>query len=144
MPLVILIIGLLLLILLTAYFKFDAYIAFLIVAIFVGLAGGMDPMKISGAIEKGIGDTLGNLAIILGFGAMLGKIVADSGAAQRISITLIDKFGGRNVQWALMIAGFLIGVPLFYSVGFVLLVPLQRSHFPIRDAIPWSRHGPGA
>ncbi len=124
MPLVILIIGLLILIVLTAYFKIDAFISFMIVAIFVGLAGGMDPMKISMAIEKGIGETLGSLAIILGFGAMLGKIVADSGAAQRISITLIEKFGDRHVQWALLLAGFLIGIPLFFSVGFVILVPI--------------------
>jgi Gnt-I system high-affinity gluconate transporter len=124
MPILILIIGLLILILLTAYFKIDAFISFLIVSIFVGIAGGLEPLKISGAIEKGIGDTLGSLAIILGFGAMLGKIVADSGAAQRISVTLIDKFGTRYTQWSLLVAGFLIGVPLFYSVGFVLLVPL--------------------
>ena len=124
MPILILLIGLLILILLTAYFKIDAFISFLIVSIFVGIAGGLDPSKISGAIEKGIGDTLGSLAIILGFGAMLGKIVADSGAAQRISVTLIGKFGARYTQWSLLVAGFLIGIPLFYTVGFVLLVPL--------------------
>ena len=124
MPLIILAIGLLILIVLTAWLKLDAFISFMIVAVFVGLTGGMDPAGISGAIQKGIGNTLGNLAIILGFGAMLGKMVADSGAAQRISVTLIDRFGKKNVQWALMVAGFLIGVPLFYSVGFVLLVPL--------------------
>ncbi|HLF35749.1 MAG TPA: gluconate:H+ symporter [Cyclobacteriaceae bacterium] len=124
MPILILIAGLIILILLTVYVKIDAFISFLIVAILVGLAGGMDPLKISSSIERGIGSTLGSLAIILGFGAMLGKIVADSGAAQRISVTFIEKFGSGNAQWALMVAGFLIGVPLFYSVGFVLLVPL--------------------
>jgi Gnt-I system high-affinity gluconate transporter len=124
MPILILIIGLLILILLTAYFKINAFISFIIVSVFIGIAGGLDPLKISSAIEKGIGNTLGSLAIILGFGAMLGKIVADSGAAQKISITLIDKLGGRNAQWALLACGFLIGVSLFYEVGFVLLVPL--------------------
>lgn len=124
MPVFILIIGVLLLIMLTVFIKLDAFISFILVAIFVGLASGMDPLIISSSIQKGIGDTLGFLAIILGFGAMLGKLIADSGAAQRISITLIDLFGKKKVQWALMVTGFLVGVPLFYSVGFVLLVPL--------------------
>ena len=124
MPVIILVIGILVLILLTVFIKLDAFISFILVAIFVGLASGMDPLTISSSIQTGIGDTLGFLAIILGFGAMLGKLVADSGAAQRISITLIDVFGKKNVQWALMVTGFLVGVPLFYSVAFVLLVPL--------------------
>jgi Gnt-I system high-affinity gluconate transporter len=124
MPVVILFIGILLLILLTVIIKLDAFISFILVGIFVGLASGMDPLTISSSIQSGIGDTLGFLAIILGFGAMLGKLVADSGAAQRISITLIDIFGKKKVQWALMVTGFLVGVPLFYSVAFVLLVPL--------------------
>lgn len=124
MPILILITGILLLILLTVALKLDAFISFILVAIFVGLTSGMDPLIISSSIQKGIGNTLGFLAIILGFGAMLGKLVSDSGAAQRISITLIGMFGKNKVQWALMITGFLVGVPLFYSVGFVLLVPL--------------------
>jgi len=124
MPVLILIIGILLLIFLTAIIKLDAFVSFILVAIFVGLATGMDPLNISSSIQTGMGGTLGFLAIILGFGAMLGKLVADSGAAQRISITLIELFGKKKVQWALMVTGFLVGVPLFYSVAFVLLVPL--------------------
>ena len=124
MPIVVLIIGILLLILLTTIVKLDAFISFILVAIFMGLAAGMNPSDISGSIIQGMGGTLGFLAIILGFGAMLGKLVSDSGAAQRISITLLDKFGQSKVQWAFLTAGFLVGVPLFYSVGFVLLVPL--------------------
>jgi len=124
MPIFILIFGILLLILLTVIIKLDAFVSFILVAIFVGLASGMDPLTISSSIQTGIGNTLGFLAIILGFGAMLGKLVSDSGAAQRISITLIEIFGKNKVQWALMITGFLVGIPLFYSVAFVLLVPL--------------------
>ncbi len=124
MPIIILIIGILMLILFTAIIRLDAFVSFILVAIFVGLAGGMDPLTISSSIQTGIGNTLGFLAIILGFGAMLGKLISDSGAAQRISITFIHIFGKNKVQWALMVAGFLVGIPLFYSVAFVLLVPL--------------------
>ena len=74
------------------------------------------------SIQKGIGDTLGFLVLILGFGAMLGKLVADSGAAQRITSRLISGFGVKNIQWAVVVAGFIVGVPMFYSVGFVILI----------------------
>ena len=124
MPILILIIAIILLILLTTWLKIDGFISFILVAVFVGLAGGLDPITISSSIQKGMGNTLGFLAIILGFGAMLGKLVSDSGAAQRISITLLQWFGDKRVMWAFLVTGFLVGVPLFYSVGFVLLVPL--------------------
>ncbi len=124
MPVIILVAGIILLILLTAIIKLDAFISFILVAIFVGLASGMDPLTLSSSIQDGMGNTLGFLAIILGFGAMLGKLISDSGAAQRISITLVNWFGRKNIQWALMVTGFLVGIPLFYSVGFVLLVPI--------------------
>jgi Gnt-I system high-affinity gluconate transporter len=91
----------------------------------MGVVTGMELSTISGSIITGMGNTLGFLAIILGFGAMLGKLISDSGAAQRISITLLDKFGKKNVIWALTAAGFIVGVPLFFGVGFVLLVPLM-------------------
>jgi Gnt-I system high-affinity gluconate transporter len=76
------------------------------------------------SIETGIGNILGMLVLILGFGAMLGKLVADSGAAQRITSKLVSSFGKKNIQWAVVIAGFIVGIPMFYSVGFVILVPL--------------------
>jgi len=64
------------------------------------------------------------LLIILGLGAMLGKLVADSGAAQRITSVLVRRFGTKNVQWAVVLTGFIVGIPMFYTVGFVILVPL--------------------
>jgi len=91
----------------------------------MGVVTGMELSTISGSIITGMGNTLGFLAIILGFGAMMGKLISDSGAAQRISITLLDKFGKKNVIWALTLAGFIVGVPLFFGVGFVILVPLM-------------------
>jgi Gnt-I system high-affinity gluconate transporter len=124
MPLVIVIIGILLLVLLIGYFKINAFIAFIVVSIGIGLAEGMPATAVSQAVQTGIGNILGFLVIILGFGAMLGKLVADSGAAQRISSSLIDAFGIKNIHWALVLTGFIVGIPLFYSVGFVILVPL--------------------
>jgi Gnt-I system high-affinity gluconate transporter len=124
MSLVVLLIGILLLILLISWARLNAFIAFMLVSIFVGITMGMDMTRVTNAIQKGIGDTLGSLVIIIGFGAMLGKLVADSGAAQRISSGLMKVFGTRYLQWALVLTGFIIGIPLFYNVGFVLMVPL--------------------
>lgn len=124
MPLAIVIIGILLLFVLIARFKVNAFIAFIIVSILVGLAEGMDLESVVTAIQNGIGNTMGYLVLILGLGAMLGKLVADSGAAQRITTKLVSKFGKKNIQWALVLTGFIVGIPMFYSVGFVILVPL--------------------
>jgi Gnt-I system high-affinity gluconate transporter len=124
MPLLIVIIGIILLILLITVVKLDTFISFVIISLAVGLAEGMKPGALLTSVETGIGSTLGSLVMILGFGAMLGKLVADSGAAQRISASLINLFGIRYIQWALVITGFIVGVPMFYNVGFVIMVPL--------------------
>ncbi len=124
MTYLILIGGIALLIILIAFFRFNAFIAFLIVSISVGLCSGMTVPSVVLSIQKGIGDLLGNLVIIIGLGAMLGKLVADSGAALRISTGLIQSFGKKYIVWALVLTCFIIGVPLFYNVAFVLAVPL--------------------
>ncbi|MBT8298691.1 MAG: gluconate:H+ symporter [Maribacter sp.] len=124
MPLLIVILGIVLLFLLIAKFKLNAFISFVIVSLLVGVAEGMEFLKVLASIETGIGKTLGSLIMILGFGAMLGKLVADSGAAQRITTKLVDKFGKKNIQWAVVLTGFIVGIPMFYTVGFVILIPL--------------------
>ena len=124
MPVLIVIFGIVLLFLLIAKFKLNAFISFIIVSLVVGVAEGMEFLKVLGSIEEGIGKTLGSLIMILGFGAMLGKLVADSGAAQRITTKLVDKFGKKNIQWAVVLTGFIVGIPMFYTVGFVILIPL--------------------
>jgi Gnt-I system high-affinity gluconate transporter len=124
MAVITVILGISLLLLLILIFKLNAFLAFVIVSLAVGLAVGMNLEQAVLSIEKGIGNTLGFLVIILGFGAMLGKLVAESGAAQRITSRLIRAFGLKNIQWAVMLTGFIVGVPLFYDVGFVILVPL--------------------
>jgi gluconate transporter len=116
--------GILVLILLIAFFRLNTFLSFIIVAIGLGIALGIPMAEVSKAIQKGIGSTLGFLVIILGFGAMLGKLVADSGAAQRIADTLIRIFPNKYVQWAVVLTGFIVGIPMFYSVGFVILLPL--------------------
>lgn len=124
MPLLITVIAVVLLLLLITVAKFNAFLSFVIVCLFVGLTMGLSLEDTVEALKKGIGDTLGLLVLILGFGAMLGRILADSGAAQRITKTLVAGFGLKRVHWALMLAGFIVGIPMFYSVGFVILIPL--------------------
>jgi Gnt-I system high-affinity gluconate transporter len=107
--------------------KVSPFLSLLIVAILSGLCLGMDPMQIVKSIEKGVGNTLGGLALIICLGAVLGKILDAGGAAEKISTTLIDGFGQKKIQWAVLLTGFLIGIPLYYNAGFVILVPLVFS-----------------
>ena len=115
------------LVLLISWVKLNPFLAFLIVSTTAGLLLGIPFNKIVGSVQKGIGDTLGSLVIIIVLGAMLGKLVADSGAAQKIAAVMMNKFGEKYIQWALVVTGFIIGIPLFYGVGFVLMVPLIFS-----------------
>jgi len=124
MPILIISLGILSLLLMIMVFRINAFIAFILVSLGVGAAQGMELNSIVQAIEKGMGDTLGFLIMILGLGAMLGKIVAESGAAQQITSKLIAVFGEKNTRWAVMLTGFIVGITMFYSVGFVILVPL--------------------
>ncbi len=124
MPLIIAVLGIFLLFLLIAKFKLNAFLSFIIVCLFVGIFQGMELQSLVQSIQRGIGNTLGFLVLILGLGAMLGKLVADSGAAQQITTQLVAKFGVKHVQWAMVVTGFIVGIPMFYSVGFVILIPL--------------------
>lgn len=125
--LIIILLSIIALVLLITWGKFNPFLAFLVVSIAAGLALGIPLNNIARSVEKGIGDTLDDLVIIIGLGAMLGKLVAESGAAQKITDVLMQIFGVKNISWALMITGFIAGIPLFYNVGFVLLVPLIFS-----------------
>lgn len=124
MPLVIVAIGILALLGLIMGFKLNTFISLIIVSFGVALALGMPLDEIVKTIEAGLGGTLGHLALIFGLGAMLGKLIADSGGAQRIAMTLVNKFGEKNIQWAVVAASFIIGVALFFEVGLVLLIPI--------------------
>jgi gluconate transporter len=109
------------------YKKVSPFLSLLVVAILSGLFLGMEPMLIMKSVEKGVGNTLGGLALIICLGAILGKVLETGGAAEKISLTLINGFGQKNIQWAVLLTGFLIGLPLYYNAGFVILVPLVFS-----------------
>jgi len=121
------VIAILLLVVLITGVKLNPFLAFLVASIAAAVMLGIPLDKIPGTIETGIGGILGSLAIILCLGAMFGKLVADSGAAQQISSSLMRWCGKKYITWALMLTGFIVGLPLFYNVGFVLLVPLVFS-----------------
>ncbi|MDJ1483917.1 gluconate:H+ symporter [Cytophagaceae bacterium YF14B1] len=116
-----------LLVILISWAKLNAFISFLIVSVIAGFLLKLPLTGIVGAIQKGMGDTLGSLIGIIILGAMLGKLVAESGAAQQIASVMMQLFGPKNIQWGLVCTGFIIGIPLFYSVGFVLMIPLIFS-----------------
>lgn len=118
---------LLLLMLLIAWVKLHPFLAFIIVALVAGFWLGLPLNLLIGSVKTGIGQLMGDLLLTIGLGAMLGKLIAETGAAQQIANTLIKFFGEKNMQWAMVLTGFVVGIPLFYNVGFVLLVPLVFS-----------------
>lgn len=127
MTIAIVLLCILLLVLLITWAKLNPFIAFLLVSIVAGLLLGIPLNRISQSVQKGIGDMMGSLTIVITTGAMLGKLVADSGAAQKMISVMMNIFGKKYIQWALMVSGFIIGIPLFYNVGFVLMIPLIFS-----------------
>lgn len=124
MPLAILFVGIVILFILIVKCKLNSFLSLIFVSIFMAFALGLSVDDIVPSITKGLGGTLGGLAIVVSFGAMLGKLMADSGGAQRIATTLISTFGVKNVRWAVCLTGFVVGLALFYEIGFVLLIPL--------------------
>ncbi len=120
-------ISIVLLVLLISWGKIQPFLAFLVASSVAAILLGLPAEKIPGVLENGIGKLLGGLLGIVCIGAMFGKLVANSGAAQKIAMVLMRLFGEKHVTWAMMFTGFLVGIPLFYNVGFVLLVPLVFS-----------------
>ncbi|WP_200975946.1 gluconate:H+ symporter [Echinicola sp. 20G] len=124
MTILFVLLSILLLVLLIVWAKINPFIAFLITSITAGFLLGIPAQDIAASVQKGMGNLLGDLIIIITMGAMLGKLVAESGAAQRIADFLMSIFGKKYIHWAMMLTGLVVGIPLFYNVGFVLLVPL--------------------
>jgi gluconate transporter len=104
--------------------KLNPVLALLIASIATGLLLGMPALKVMTTINDGIGNTLGGLIMVLALGAMLGKIVEDNGVALKIVQVLVSSFKKKNIQWAVLLTGILVGIPLFYNAGFVILIPL--------------------
>jgi len=116
--------------------RIHPFIALIITSGFLGLISGMPLPKIVKSFQDGFGGVLGFVGIVLGLGTMLGKMMAESGGADQIAQTLVRAFGKQRVHWAMMIGAFLVGIPLFFEIGFVLLIPLvfivaRRSGVPL-------------
>jgi hypothetical protein len=112
------------LIVLIARFKLHPFVVLIVVSLALGIAVGMPLGAVVSAFQNGVATVLGFIAIVVALGTMLGKLMAESGGATRIATTLIARFGERRVHWALMFVGFIVGIPVFFQVGFVLLIPL--------------------
>lgn len=123
-PLLSVAIAIIVLLILIMKLQLNTFVALVITAMLTGILLGMPFDKIVATIETGMGGTLGHIALIFGLGAMLGKLLADGGGATQIADTLIAKLGKKYVQWAMVVASFIIGIALFFEVGLVLLIPL--------------------
>ncbi|OQP06177.1 gluconate transporter [Geobacillus sp. 46C-IIa] len=104
--------------------KLHAFVALLLVSLLVGAAAGMPLDKVIESIQNGMGGTLGFVAVVVGLGAMFGQMLEVSGGAERLAQTLINKFGESKAQWALGLTGFIVAIPVFFDVGFIILVPI--------------------
>ncbi len=112
------------LILLIARYRLNPFITITLVSLGLGMAAGIPGRDLVAAYEAGVGKTLGHIALIVALGTMLGKMMAESGGAEQIACTLIRWFGEKRVHWAMVFVAFLVGLPIFFEVGFVLLVPI--------------------
>ena len=104
--------------------KISAFIALLITAIYVGIAAGMPLDGVLRSIQDGMAGTLGFVATVVGLGAIFGQMLESSGGAESLARHLIKKFGVRRAPWAMTLTGFLVAIPIFFDVGFIILVPI--------------------
>src|SRR5438552_14053453 len=104
--------------------KLHAFVALLISAMAMGLASGMAPDKVLKSIQTGFGDALGFIAVVLGLGAMIGRFLEYSGGGRALADWLLEKFGNERAAWAVVLASFLVGLPIFFEVSFIIMIPL--------------------
>jgi gluconate transporter len=116
-----------LLLFLILYFRMHAFLAMMLSAFAMGLAAGMTPANLLKSLQAGFGDALGSIAIVLGLGAMIGAYLEHSGGGIALADWLIRLFGRDRSAWAMLLAAFLVGLPIFFEVGFIILVPLVYS-----------------
>jgi len=124
MPLLYVAAGIALMLILLMWLKLDAFFALLITSFAVGAMSGMGMLEVLDSVVEGIGGTMGNIILILTFGAMLGKLIEESGAAHTITYKLTDLFGVGKIQYAILITGFLVGIPMMYNASFLVMIPL--------------------
>jgi GntP family gluconate:H+ symporter len=116
--------GVALVVLLITWLKIPAFVALAAGSFFVGLAARMPLVEIPRAFQQGVGDTLGFIAVVIGLGTIIGKLLAESGGAVVVSSALTRALGERRLDWAMMLSGLIIGLPVFFQVGLVLLAPV--------------------
>lgn len=127
MPLVSVILGVVLLLILMMLFNFSAFTSLIISSLTVGMLEGMTPLEATKAVEKGLGNSAGSLMLVIIFGAAVGKLLTDTGGAQRIAETMVNKFGEKHVQLASVIKSIIVGIAMFFETGIVVLIPLVFS-----------------
>ena len=123
----IVIISIAMLLVLVIRFKLNAFIALLLVSVFAGLGAGMDLQTLLKSIQNGMGGILGFVAIVVGLGSIFGEMLDYSGGAKALAIDLIRRFGYKRSSWAMSLTGFLVAIPVFFDVGFIILVPVIYS-----------------
>ncbi len=116
--------GVTLLLLLVLKARINAFISLLLTAIFVGILAGMPLKEVTTAIQKGMGETLGFIAVVVGLGAIFGQILESSGGAHALANHLLLKFGQGRASWAMMFTGFIVAIPVFFDVGLIILIPI--------------------
>lgn len=112
------------LVLLIARYRLNPFITLTLVSLGLGLMAGIPAKDVVFVYEAGVGKTLGHIVLVVALGTMLGKMMAESGGAEQIARTMIRWFGEKNVHWAMVFIAFLVGFPIFFEVGFVLLIPI--------------------
>jgi gluconate:H+ symporter, GntP family len=115
------------LIVLIAVFKLNPFISLLVASLALAVTTGMPASTVIHSFEAGVGATLGHIAVVVALGTILGKMMAESGGADQIAYTLIRVFGEKNVHWAMVVIGLVVGLPAFFEVGFVLLIPIAYT-----------------
>jgi Gnt-I system low-affinity gluconate transporter len=109
---------------LTLKVKINAFISLLITSVYVGILSGMSFAAIIKSIQEGMGGTLGFVATVVGLGAIFGQMLESSGGAQSLAHYLLNKFGKEKASWAMMVTGFIVAIPVFLDVAFIILVPI--------------------
>ncbi|KXV78256.1 permease DsdX, partial [Gluconobacter japonicus] len=109
---------------LIARFRLNPFIVLFSVSLLLALCAGMPPNQVVASFEAGAGHVLGHVGTIIALGTMLGKMLAESGGADRIALTISERAGRQRIDWAMMVIGLLVGLPVFFEVGVVLLFPL--------------------
>ena len=126
-PLLITLAGLTLLLLAILRFKIPAFLALLVVSLLIGIGVGMAPLDVIESMKSGMGGTLGFVAIVVGLGSMFGALLEYAGGIEAVSRSLLGRFGERRSSWALGLVGFLVAIPVFFDVAFIILAPLVHK-----------------